>query len=154
MLEAGDRVLSREEQLSIEDHLAHCPGCAFFKEFLADVRSCLEKASKPELPADVDAQVRSLCCAEISRRHPGQKQAALSRDASVPWPIWAALAVLTALTLAFLIPGIEEFSKSQELTAEIILLLILILQNGLTLFLAPVIMRRRRLIHMELGQVK
>ena len=154
ILEAGDRALSREELLLVEDHLAHCSACAAFKEFWHNIRADLERAPKTELPASLETRVRSLCHAEISGGRAGRKQAALSRDASVPRPIWAALAVLTALTLVFLVGGIEDFSRSREVTVEIILLLILILQNGLTLFFAPVIMRRRRLPHMELEVIK
>jgi DNA-directed RNA polymerase specialized sigma24 family protein len=62
-----------------------------------------------------------------------------------PWPIWAALAVLTGLTLCFLIPGLAGFRQSQKLTLETALVLLVILQNALMLFFAPLLMRRGRL---------
>lgn len=151
MLEAGDRDPSREELLIIEDHLVHCAACAAFMEDWQNIRANLEKAPKPELPLSLETRVRSLCHDEIEARRAVQKQPDFSRDASVPWPIWAALAVLTGLTLALVIHAIEEFSRSREVTLEIVLLLALILQNGLTLFFVPVIMRRRRLSHVEFG---
>jgi anti-sigma factor RsiW len=154
MLEAGDRLSSREELLVVEDHLAQCAACSAFKEFWENIRAELEKAPKPELPAALESRVRSLCLAEIIAGDTGKKRPARPRDASVPWPVWTALAVLTALTVALLVGGVEEFSRSREVTVEILFLLVLILQNGLTLFFMPVIMRRRRLTDLELGLIE
>ena len=145
MIEAEEGILSREERLMVEEHLAQCAGCSAFKGFWENIRADLEKAPQAELPASLETRVRSLCHAEISAAPTGRKQPAPSRDVLVPWPIWIAVAFLTVLTVALLVGAIEEFSRSREVTAETALLLILILQNGLTLFFAPVVMRRRRL---------
>jgi len=154
MLDGEDRILSREELLAIEDHLAQCAACSAFKEFCENVRADLEKAPQAELPAALETRVRSLCHAEISAVRAGRKQLAASREASVPRPIWVAVAFLTVLTVALLVGAIEEFSRSKEVTAVTALLLILILQNGRTLFFAPVIMRRRRLTDMDIEFIK
>jgi anti-sigma factor RsiW len=155
MVEAGDRELSREELLMVEDHLAQCPACTALKEFWQNIRAGLEKAPKAGIPAPLESRVRSLCHAEISALRAGQTQPDLSsKSAPVPWTIWAALAVLTGLTLALLVGGIEQFSRTREVTRGVLLLLILVLQNGLTLFFAPLVMRRQRLTNMHMGLIK
>jgi hypothetical protein len=155
MVDSGDRDLSREELLKVEDHLAQCASCAAFKEFWLNIRADIEKAPKAGLPGPLDSRVQSLCHAEIAGARADQSRPDLAREGVlVPRPIWAALALLTALTLALLVGGIEEFSRSREVTPEIVLLAALILQNGLTLFFAPVIVRRRRLDDMEIGLIK
>jgi hypothetical protein len=60
--------------------------------------------------------------------------------------------LLTGLTLCFLIPGLEEFGQSQKLTLGTALVLLVILQNALMLFAAPLLMRRGRLSQFRLRQ--
>jgi len=154
MLEAEEGVLSGEERLIIEGHLAQCPACSAIKEVWENIRADLERMPQAELPDSLESRIRTLCHDEINAGWASQKQAVPSRDASVPWPIWVAFAVLTMLTVALIIHGIEEFSKSREVTAEILLLLTLVLQNGLTLFFTPVVMRSRRLAPQEFGLIR
>jgi hypothetical protein len=155
MVDAGDRELSREECLLLEEHAAQCAACSGLKEFWGNIRADIKKAPKAGLPESLESRVRSLCHAEIGAAQAGRSRQDLSSEAvPVPRPIWAALAVLTALTLTLLVGGIEEFSRSKEVTVEIVLLAALILQNGLTLFFAPVIMRRRGLGDMGIGWIK
>jgi hypothetical protein len=47
------------------------------------------------------------------------------------------------LTLGFLLPGVEKFLQDPRLTFKTALVLIFFLQNALTLFFAPVLLRRR-----------
>ena len=147
ILESGEKDLSREERLSLKLHLDQCPSCASFGGLWEDMKINFERSPGPKLPADLEQKVRLTCQAELKARLQGRTrhEASSAPCTRVPWPIWAAFVVLTALTLCFLIPGIEEFIKNQEITAETVWGLVLILQNALVLFFIPVIMRRRRL---------
>jgi len=146
MLESDERELLRDERLALETHLETCPGCSAFRSFRRDLRRQLREAPGPALSGALSDSVRLRCRAELdsltrtrARRDFGK------RSAAVPWPIWAAFLVLTGLTLLFLIPGLEEFKQSQKLTLGTVLGLLVIFQNFLMLFFAPLLMRRGRL---------
>jgi hypothetical protein len=146
MLESGERELLREDRLALEEHLETCPDCAAFRSFWGGLRSCFGEATGPALSAKLSDSVRLRCRAELdflSRSRSGQN---FGRSAAaVPWPIWGALLLLTGLTLCFLIPGLEDFRQSQKLTLGTVLVLLVILQNALMLFFAPLLMRRGRI---------
>ncbi len=144
ILEAGEKKLSSEGRLALEQHLAHCPACARFKDFCEDLHLRLNKTAAPPIPPGLERKVRLACHEEISAMVlPAVRPQPSRPGVHIPWPIWVALAVLTALTAAFLVPGIEGFVRDQKLTLEVVLVLGIILQNALMLFFAPVIMRRR-----------
>jgi hypothetical protein len=146
MLEADERELLPEERLTLEAHLEACSGCVAFQSFRASLRGQLQKAAGPALSGELSDNVRFRCRAELdslARTRAGREFG--KRPAAVPWPIWAAFLVLTGLTLIFLIPGLEELRQSQELTPGTVLGLLVILQNFLMLFFAPLLLRRGRL---------
>ena len=146
MLESGERELLREECLALEEHLETCTDCAAFRSFCGGLRSRLKEATGLTISAELSDSVRLLCRAELdflSRSRPGQDFG--RRAAAVPWPVLAALLVLTGLTLVLLIPGLEDFRQSQKLTLGTALVLLVILQNALMLFFAPLLMRRDRI---------
>ncbi len=152
MLESGERELVREERL-LEKHLETCPDCAAFRDFLGGLRTSLRDASGPPLSVGLSDSVRLRCRAEVEAWLPPRLRSAPSKQPSgVPWPIWGALLVLTGLTLCFLIPGLEEFRQSQKLTFGTVLVLLVILQNALMLFAAPLLMRRGRLSQFRFRQ--
>lgn len=148
ILEASERELRREERAEVEQHVAQCAACASFRDFRQDLQNGLRNAVPPTLPAELDERVRLACRAELKARlESAAGPATARRSAAVPWPIWAALGVLTVLTLAVLIPGLEEFRQGQKLTAGVALALGILLQNAVALFFAPVLMRRRPFSH-------
>ena len=155
IMENGERDLSQEERLAIEQHLAQCPACAGYRDLWEGMHSSLQKVASPELPAELEQRVRLACYEEINTRLQSQIRPRRSRSsASVPWPIWAALAVLTVLTVAFLVPGIEKFLEEQRFSLDAVLVLGIILQNALMLFFAPVVMRRRRFSPSAAGEIE
>jgi hypothetical protein len=146
MLESKERELLREERLALEEHLKSCAQCAAFRGFQGDLKSCLRDAARPPLPAELSDNVRLRCHAELDSLSPVRAgQDSERRPAAVPWPILAALLILTGLTIVFLIPAIEEFHQAQKVTIETVLVFMVVLQNALMLFFAPVLMRRGRL---------
>lgn len=155
ILDAGERELSPEERLALEQHLAQCPACASHRDLWKDLHLSLQKAPSPALSPELEERVRLACHEELNSRLQRQTRRERSTPSPpVPWPIWAALAALTVLTAGFLIPGLEEFLQKQSFSLRTVLALILILQNALTLFFVPIIMRRRYVSQPALGQVE
>jgi len=153
MLESGERELVREEQLALEEHLETCPDCVAFRGFRGDLRSRLREAAGQTLSVELSDNVRFRCHAELDSLSRGRAGRGFGeRPAAVPLPILAALLVLTGLTIVFLIPGLEEFRQSQKLTLGTALVLLIILQNALMLFAAPLLMRRGRLSQFRFRQ--
>jgi hypothetical protein len=136
MLEKSERARTPEEQRTLEAHLESCPDCVAFRDFREGLRVAREKAPVPELDAGLAEKVRLRCHAELDTK-------AVRRSAGVPRSIWAAFCILTVITVGFFIPQIQEFFTTKEFTPAIGLLLIIILQNAVMLFFAPVIMRRQ-----------
>jgi len=153
MLESGERELLREERRAVDEHLETCPDCAAFRGFWGGLRSCLREAAGPTLSVELADNVRLRCHAELDSLSRGRAGRGFGRrPAAVPWPILAALLVLTGLTIVFLIPGLEEFRQSQKLTLGTALVLLVILQNALMLVAAPLLMRRGRLSQIRFRQ--
>lgn len=145
MIEAGERELAREERLLLERHLARCVACASFGNFLNELEFSVHDVPGPALPSELENRVRLACHEELESKVQGRRKRSRSApSAGVPWAIWAALVALTVLTLSFLIPGVEAFRQEQKITLEAVVALLLVFQNALMLFFAPVIMRRRR----------
>ena len=143
ILEAGEKKLDSEEQLALEQHLDQCSACARFRDSWEDLYISLQKTPSPPLPPELEQKVRLACYEELGARRMRRARPRRARaGVHVPWPIWVALAILTALTAAFLVPGIEGFLRDQKFTLEAVLVLGIILQNALMLFFAPVILRR------------
>ncbi|MDH4272668.1 MAG: zf-HC2 domain-containing protein [Candidatus Aminicenantes bacterium] len=138
MLESSEGEWTLEEQRVLEAHLESCPDCAAFRDFREGLRVAQEKAPVPELDADLAEKVRLRCHAELDTK-------AARRPAGVPWSIWAAFGILIVITVGFFIPQIQEFFTTKEFTPAIGLLLVIILQNAVMLFFAPVVMRRQRI---------
>jgi anti-sigma factor RsiW len=146
MLQSGEGELLPEESLALKEHLEKCSECAAFLAFWKGLGSQLREGAGPALSSELSERVRLRCLADVyspSRRRAGQDFG--RGPAGVPWPVWAALLVLTGLTLVFLIPGLEQFRQSQKFTLGTALGLLIIFQNALMLFAAPLLMRRGRL---------
>jgi len=153
ILEAEERELSREERLAIDEHLPRCSECASFKDFRKELRLSLQNVPVQRLPSELENRVRLICHSELNSKALGQLRLSRSRKSTrVPWMIWASLVVLTFLTIDFLIPRIEEFWQNQKFTLETVLVLILMLQNALMLFFAPIIIRRPRYLNIASEQ--
>jgi anti-sigma factor RsiW len=139
------RELDGRERAAVEAHQAQCSKCASFGAFWQGLHAGFGKAPAAKLPADLAERVRLAAHAKILVR-PGGRAARARKETrpAVPGFIWAAFAAITVLTLGFLIPGVQDFVENQKLTLGTALVLILLLQNTLTLLLAPVVLRRPR----------
>ncbi len=138
MLEKSERERSLEERRLLEAHLEVCSDCAAFKGFRESVRSALGNPPGPELDPRLVERVRGLCHSEMTPK-------TARRAARVPLSIWAALGLLTVITLGFFIPQIQEFFATKEFTPAMGFLSAILLQNAVMLFFAPIIMRHQRI---------
>jgi len=136
--------LGPEERAKVDAHLADCARCSEWREFSAGLQERVSKMPRPKLSAGLAEKVRLAAQAELARRSGGDLRALVDARPSVPGFIWAALAAITVLTLAFFIPGVQDFAENQKLTLGTALALVLIAQNTLTLLFAPVVLRRER----------
>jgi anti-sigma factor RsiW len=140
-----DRGLGLEDRAKVDAHLAGCVRCSDWREFWATLRESVPGSPAPELPPRLAERVRQAAHAAIlSRSGGGPSRARAHARPAVPVFIWAAFAAITVLTLGFLMPGVRDFIDNQKLTLGTALVLILILQNTVTLFFAPVVLRRER----------
>ena len=140
-----ERALGPEERAKVDAHLADCARCSDWRELWWALRERVSRMPKPELPSGLAERVRLAAHAEILCRSRGE--ALLAREGTrpaVPGFIWAAFAAITVLSLGVFIPGVQDFAENQKLTLGPALALILIVQNALTLFFAPVVLRRER----------
>lgn len=140
-----ERILGPEERAKVDAHLADCARCSDWRELWGALRERIPKMPKPELPSGLAERVRLAAHAEILSQSRGE--ALLARKGTrpaVPGFIWAAFAAVTVLTLGFFIPGVQDFVENQKLTLGTALVLLLIVQNTLTLLFAPVVLRRER----------
>jgi anti-sigma factor RsiW len=139
------RELTPEERAAVEAHQAQCAKCASFGAFWRGLHAGFGKAPGPRLPAELAERIRRAAHAEILLG-PGGRAGRARAEArpAVPGFIWAAFAAITVLTLGFLIPEVQDFIENQKLTLGTALVLIILLQNTLTLLFAPVVLRRPR----------
>ena len=142
--------LGPEERSKLDAHLARCARCSDFREFWRALQGRVSDPAPAGAPSGLAERVRRAAHAEL-RSGPAGEASRAPADAgpAVPGFVWAALAAITFLTLGFLIPGVQDFVENQKLTLGTGLVLVLILQNTLTLFFAPVVLRRRR--HLQGG---
>ena len=131
-----------EDRLAVEDHVKQCSKCADLLCDWQDLQGNLKSTTGPHVSAELDERVRALCHAELDSlpvRHIGS---GFRITPKIPWFVYAALAVLAFLTVVVLAPGAEALFRTYKITSETTLAFVLILQNVLMLFFAPIVLGR------------
>ncbi len=143
---SNERALSGGEQESMKKHLKSCTRCTDFMKFWNEFQQPLENILIPPLPAELEETVRLLCLEKLKRleRRQNHDRSEQLSHIPIPWSIWAALTVLVIVTFGLITPEIESLWQNQKITAWTVVVLILIMQNTLMLFFAPVILRLYR----------
>jgi anti-sigma factor RsiW len=137
--------LSAEDRAKVDAHLGDCLRCSDWREFWKAVHEQAAEPRTPGLPPGLAERVRQAARDELVLR--SERQAAGARPQPgprVPGFIWAATAAVTFLTLGFLVPAAQVFIEDRKLTLGTAFALTLVLQNTLTLFFAPVVLRHER----------
>jgi len=140
IVEAGGADLEPEHEMRLADHLRVCAACARFRD---DIAKILDSPECGELPADLDRRTKEACLALFDK--PITKPAEVRRAPGRALPIWlkAGLALLVILTTAWVVPLFDLPDAGQEVPWEAGAAILILIQNGLALFLSPVLFRRR-----------
>ena len=143
MLDGLEGMTDKEFVSALEDHLRRCPRCVRFRSDYEGIRRSLKGRALPKPPLDLVERTMVLCLAELDASESNQETGRIEiRAADPPRFIWAAFALLTALTLIFVVPRIEDINLNETLTFETALTFALLGQNAVMLFFAPVLIRR------------
>lgn len=136
MLEGEDGALPAETRRLVEGHLRGCAGCRGFAADRAMVRAELRNVRWPEPPEEL-----------VSRTRRRLRETGAAPAAGLPAWVLIALAAVTIATMVWLalsLPEITPDTTLADLPFSARAAVIVILQNALTLFCAPVVLRTAR----------
>jgi len=137
ILEGEERELGPGESALVEGHLGACERCRGFADDRALVRGEAGAGGWPALPDELDRRTRRLL----------RENAARPRPAAVPVWLLAVLAVVTIVTgigLAAALADVTPETTLADLSPAGLAAVVIIVQNALTLLLAPVVLRTVR----------
>ena len=154
IIESSERELSQEERLKVKQHTAGCSACELFRKSFSKIRISIKNGSVPSLPEDLEEKTRRMCHAELESRAAGASKADRIKAAlPIPKLIWAALFILTGLTVVILVPHLKDLSFDQTMNFQTALFLTLIFQNAAMLIFSPVLIRKFRMKNDNFGAV-
>jgi predicted anti-sigma-YlaC factor YlaD len=146
LLEGEDRALAAGERRLVEEHLLGCEHC---RGFAADRKLIREELAAVRWPTPPDELVLK------TRRMLGEVSPAAR---AVP-PAWvlvalAAVVIVTSVWLAFSLPEITPDTTLADLPFAARVAILVIVQNALMLFCAPVVLRTTRARRSELERAR
>lgn len=142
MIECSPEQYSRDKLRMIEQHSNSCIECARFQEDLGMLRRYLSTKTAPAPPDQLNHQTRSLCFTALQEPTKEQVLPAASPSVRIPRYVWAALSLLIVLTGIFIFPFFKELTLSPSFHS--LMTLTLMIQNGVMLCLAPILLRKYR----------
>ena len=133
--EDRQRLLTEDSEAgaAAREHAAACPACASHAAEMAALETRARALPRPAVPAALDARTRRAIREALD---------AEARRVRLPRLMVLVLAVLTALTVVVVFPVIWNGEISDPLTFRSAAAIALLLQNGVMLFLAPILFRR------------
>jgi anti-sigma factor RsiW len=143
LIETSGRNLEAAEERALAGHAAHCARCQARLVDWQNLKSALPGLAAPPLSAELEEKVRKLCQAEISRMPRPAALPSFRKGPALPAFFWPAFGALVFLTVALLVPGIRALIRDGSWTFPAVLALVLVIQNGLTLLFAPLVLARR-----------
>ena len=138
----------KAQKAEVEAHLAECPKCRRFAENTGRIRTYLGDLPPVEPPATLVARTLTQCLDYLAV---AQNKASFpvmvpeKEPFEIPRLMWAALTMLVPLTLIFLMSIATTAATGEPISYPAAVALLLILQNGLMLLCAPIILKRRQL---------
>jgi len=136
MLEGEDRRLSAAEERFLEEHRRDCARCRAFAADRALVRDGLAAVRWPAPPEEL-----------VRRTRQALREAGTAAPAGLPvWVIvaLAAVTIVTSVWLAFSLPDITPDTTLADLPFAARAAVLVIVQNAIMLFCAPVVLRTAR----------
>jgi predicted anti-sigma-YlaC factor YlaD len=137
ILDGEGRELAPGERALVEEHLGTCARCRGFAADRDLIRREAGTAGWPALPDELDRRTRRLL----------RESAAGPRLAVVPAWLLAVLAIVTIVTgigLAAALADVTPETTLADLSPAGLAAVVIIVQNALTLLLAPVVLRTFR----------
>jgi len=131
IVEALGQDLPSEDEMRLADHLRVCTACARFR---ADIAKIMDSGEAVRLPADLDRRTKEAWLAVFERPAGGR---------AMPGWVKAVLVLLAILTTAWVIPLFDLPGAGEKVPWEAGAAVLILIQNGLALFLSPVLLRRR-----------
>lgn len=144
IIASSDEELSPEEVKAVEEHMLDCAQCAQLRDDLKKIWMDMKAIPKPVLPPELAEKTRQRCYAELKKQSEARKSALLTPPSPIPIYVWAVLIAVTFLTMFITIPVISEIKLDEPLTFKSAAVLMLIIQNAVMLFFAPILIRKYR----------
>jgi len=142
IIEEAQKELETNTKLSFEAHLTKCEKCLSFVERYNGLRLGLKKLKTPSTSEKLVEGTKMLCYDELKNQNGLISFAAKkSRENETPLMVWFALLVLLGLTLIWAFPVLKDYVEEQLVTKHTIYLVMIVVQNILTLIYAPVLFR-------------
>ncbi|MFO7734101.1 MAG: hypothetical protein R6X21_10690, partial [Candidatus Aminicenantes bacterium] len=143
ILDREEAALGAGDERLVRGHLRVCVRCRDFESVRARMRQGLSATSWPALPDDLDRRARRLAGRSLAQDRPDAGGA----RGPLPWPVLAALAVIVVLTAGWssvILADVDLGQALADLPPEAKTALLLIAQNALMLFFAPLVLRAGR----------
>ncbi len=137
----SEEVLDENTTNRMKNHIAGCPRCAALEGDLKRIRTFLQHEPFPTVSEGFFEQTRARCHAILLE--PSRAESKAERP-SVPWWIWAAFSALLILTGILMLPLAAGIDLDQPLSFPEFGVILLVFQNLVMLFFAPVLFQRIR----------
>jgi hypothetical protein len=141
IVDFSEEVLDGNTIERIKNHIASCPRCSALDNDLKKIRSFLQHVPSPAVSEEFFDQTRARCHAILLEPSKAESKA---EHPSVPWWIWAAFSTLLILTGILMLPLAAGIDLDQPLSFPEFGVILLVLQNLVMLFFAPVLFQRIR----------
>jgi hypothetical protein len=129
--------------VQIRNHLRSCSSCARFWEDLSLVQDRIGLLPAVTPPLRLQEETRRLCLEALEAQETEAPAAGLRR-APLPKIIWAALFLLLGLTAGIVTSLFTDLDLSRGLELKSAIILTIMIQNGVMLFFAPLLLNKLR----------
>ena len=130
----------------LDNHVLNCLRCSSFKKNFNQIRQEISEIHVPQPSVELLEKAIALCHDELMEQSEIFVLEKSHADAiKVPQFVWAAFAALLVLMIVWAVPVIRAVVKSQTLTMQAILVIIIIIQNLFMLIFSPVLLRTLKL---------
>jgi anti-sigma factor RsiW len=142
ILEADDRPLDEAERRRLDEHLRACSACRAFEAGRAALRRGIREIADEKLPPALSERTRKACLDSLAGRAAAASPAAARRR--VPVPVVVVSVLFTALATLWLAATLADVTPAQSLPKAAWVAVAFIVQNVLTLFVSPLVLRAAR----------
>lgn len=133
LLESSTDPLGRQPSAEIMAHLSHCDTCQQYHRDLLSIRKGINNIQTPQLDTQLTEKTRLRCHDRIA------DQQSRTYPASLPLLIKVALPIIIVLTVVWMILTLPALGTEIALTKQAVIGIILLIQNGLMLLFAPLL---------------